>query len=92
VGLRDAERIQQLEEIRGHLLERVGTRGNVGGPVPSHVVAQHAIALGQRRRMVVPQGEGGAQGMRQGQHGGARRTFEAVVGPHDVLSVTGSGA
>jgi len=77
VGVRDAERIQELEEIRGHLIEGVGPRGNFGCAVRPNVVTQDAIVLRQHRGVVVPQGERRAQRMRERQHGRPGWTFEA---------------
>ena len=69
-----------------HLLEGVGTRRDLGAAVAAHVVAQHTVLLRERRHMVVPEGERGAEPVGQRDDGSAGGAFKPVVGLHLPLT------
>ena len=79
VRARDAERVQQRAGVVGQLRQRVGAARRVGTAVPARVVAQHAIAGGQRLHLRLPHRQIGGQRVAQRHHGGAGRAIEGVV-------------
>jgi hypothetical protein len=92
VRLRDAEGVQESEEIVRHLIERVGSHRDLGVAVAAHVVPEHAVLPREGPHVVVPQSERNAQRMRQRDDGRTGAALEAVVGLHDGSGPMGGSA
>ena len=82
VDLEDSERFEECPEIRDHLLDRIGSGRHLGLPVAPNVVAQHAVPVGQRRGLGVPEPERRAERVRHDDDRSLRRALEKVVRLH----------
>jgi hypothetical protein len=68
MGPRDAERVEEAREIVREVLHRDGLVAHARSAVAPGVVAQAAVAGGERPHLEIPHLQGGAEGIREGHH------------------------